>query len=140
MSSFLTKVLCLRLCLRNSSRSAPETVVDTSNNISEAETKVDMAMAPSELPSDNVFGMPSNESRVCTSDNDSNSPALYLASACAERDEWLGEKYLNYAIAHMLVRHTSSSGRSTVLNVRRGLLHQQYLQCLTESGEICTRA
>lgn len=135
MSSLLTKLRLLK-----SSRAATEAVTKPSYTISEADTKVDMALAPSELPSDNVFDMPSNDSRVSSSENDSSSLVLSSLSPRAERDEWLGEKYLNYAIAHILVRHTSSSGGSTSLNVRQGLLSQRCFICLTESGEFYSGA
>lgn len=117
MPSILT-----RLRLLKSSRGAKEVATRSSYKISEAETKADMALAPSELPSDDVFEIPSNDPHVSSSDNDSSSSVTSSLSARAERDQWLGEKYLNYAIAHMLVRNTSSSGGSTSLNVRQGLL------------------
>ena len=60
----------------------------------------EMTSAVCELPTDNAVGKTS----------------LFASAEITHRDEWLGEKHMEYALAQMLLRNTSGSSWVT-LNV-----------------------
>jgi hypothetical protein len=61
----------------------------------------EMASAVCELSADNAVGQTS----------------LFVSAQITHRDEWLGEKYIEFALAHTLLRNTSGSNGATSLNV-----------------------
>ncbi|KAK5046028.1 hypothetical protein LTR84_008815 [Exophiala bonariae] len=66
-----------------------------------------MVLAVSELPAENNVGKTS----------------LFDSKETSLKDEWLGEKYLNYVLAHLLLRHTS--GSMEILSLNGSLLDAQ---------------
>ncbi|KIW87028.1 uncharacterized protein Z519_12325 [Cladophialophora bantiana CBS 173.52] len=59
-----------------------------------------MAFAASELPADSAVG----------------NTSLFGSNEITQKDGWLGEKYLEYALAHLLLRHTPDSHEIISLN------------------------
>ena len=88
------------LCLRHSQ--VPNEVVTHTYPLSkQADIRADMALAVPELPADSIAG----------------NTSLFISKDTAQKDEWLGEKYLNYVLAHLLLRHASGSMEIVSLNV-----------------------
>jgi hypothetical protein len=97
MSRILAKILS---CYRSPNKT--KVVKDSSLFPTQADNfGEEMASAVCELPADNAVGQTS----------------LFASVEVTHRDEWLGEKYLEYALAHMLLRHRSGSNGVTLLNV-----------------------
>ncbi|KEF60192.1 uncharacterized protein A1O9_05042 [Exophiala aquamarina CBS 119918] len=75
-------------------------------------------MPASELPADNLV----------------NKISLYISSEATSRDEWLGDKYLEYTLAQISLKNTSVSDGVTSLNGRliQSLAHFRYDICCGE--------
>lgn len=98
MFRVLAKILCLRR-----SQVAHEDVTHTYPLFKQADSRADMVLAVSELPADSNVGKTS----------------LFDSKETTLKDEWLGEKYLNYVLAQLVLRNTSGSMEIITLNVFR---------------------
>jgi hypothetical protein len=99
------KILCLR-----QPQVANEAVTHTYPLYKQAGIKADMAFSVSELPANSNVG----------------NTSLFDSKETSQKDEWLGEKYLNYVLAHLLLRHTPSSMEIISLNVFYTLSYTNY--------------
>ncbi|KIW63819.1 hypothetical protein PV04_08791 [Phialophora macrospora] len=107
MFGVLAKVLCLR------PRVAKEVVTPIYPPSKQADISSEMAF--SELPANNTVGKTS----------------LLDSREATEKDEWIGEKYLDYALAHRVLRNTSHSRDIIPLNesLRGERLSYRYDKC-----------
>ncbi len=102
MSRILAKI---RSCFRSPNNT--KVVKASSHFLTRADNfKEEMASSVCELPADNAVGQTS----------------LFTSVDVTNIDEWLGEKYLEYVLARMLLRHRSSFNGATILNVCSRLL------------------